>query len=67
MGKSTYRLFIYLIKNTIIQNIRKTTADTTVVDADKLREKILSNLLQDEVATNIALAFMKSEVSQVLG
>jgi hypothetical protein len=54
-------------KNTIIQNIRKTTADTTVVDVDKLREKILSNLLQDEVATNVALAFLKSEVSEVLG
>jgi hypothetical protein len=54
-------------KNTIIQNIRKTTADTTVTDADKLREKILSNLLQDEVATNVALAFLKSEVSEVLG
>jgi hypothetical protein len=58
---------IMTAKNTIIQNIRKTTADTTVVDADKLREKILSNLLQDEVATNVALAFMKSEVSEVLG
>ncbi len=54
-------------KNTIIQNIRKTTADTSVADADKLREKILSNLLQDEVATNVALAFLKSEVSEVLG
>ena len=58
---------IMTAKNTIIQNIRKTTADTTVVDADKLREKILSNLLQDEVATNVALEFLKSEVSQVLG
>lgn len=54
-------------KNTIIQNIRKTTADTTITDADRLREKILSNLLQDEVATNVALAFLKSEVSEVLG
>ncbi|MBF6642326.1 hypothetical protein IVB69_12615 [Flavobacterium sp. J49] len=58
---------IMTAKNTIIQNIRKTTADTSVTDADKLREKILSNLLQDEVATNVALAFMKSEVSEVLG
>jgi len=58
---------IMTAKNTIIQNIRKTTADTSVVDADKLREKILSNLLQDEVATNVALAFLKSEVSEVLG
>ncbi len=58
---------ILTAKNTIIQNIRKTTADTSVVDADKLREKILSNLLQDEVATTVALAFLKSEVSEVLG
>nr|WP_294775960.1 hypothetical protein [uncultured Flavobacterium sp.] len=58
---------IITAKNTIIQNIRKTTADTSVDNADQLREKILSNLLQDEVATNVALAFMKSEVSEVLG
>ena len=58
---------IITAKNTIIQNIRKTTADTTVTDADRLREKILSNLLEDEVATNVALAFLKSEVSEVLG
>ncbi|WP_284652607.1 DUF7935 family protein [Flavobacterium terrisoli] len=58
---------IMTAKNTIIQHIRKTTADTSVVDADKLREKILSNLLQDEGATNVALAFLKSEVSEVLG
>lgn len=58
---------IMTAKNTIIQNIRKTTLDETVTDADKLREKILSNLLQDEVATNVALTYLKTEVSQVLG
>jgi len=54
-------------KNTVIQHIRKTTLDTAVTDADKLREKILSDLLQDEAATSVALSFLKSEVSQVLG
>ena len=54
-------------KNTIIQNIRKTAADETIINADQVREKILSNLLQDDVATNVALAFLKSEVSEVLG
>jgi len=54
-------------KNTIIQHIRKTTLDTSVADADKLREKILSDLLQDEAATNVALTYLKSEVAQVLG
>ncbi len=54
-------------KNTIIQHIRKTTLDTSVTDADKLREKILSDLLQNEPASNVALSFLKSEVSQVLG
>jgi hypothetical protein len=54
-------------KNTIIQNIRKSAMDTSVPNADKLREKILSDQLQDEAATNVALTFLKSEVSQVLG
>ncbi len=58
---------IITAKNTIIQNIRKATADDSVKTADELREKILSNLLQDDVATNVALAFLKSEVSEILG
>jgi hypothetical protein len=58
---------IITAKSTIIQNIRKATADDSVKTADELREKILSNLLQDDVATNVALAFLKSEVSEILG
>jgi hypothetical protein len=54
-------------KNTIIQNIRKSAMDTSVLNADKLREKLLSDQLQDEAATNVALTYLKSEVSQVLG
>ena len=54
-------------KNTIIQHIRKSAMDNSVADADKLREKILSDQLQDEAATNVALTYLKSEVAQILG
>lgn len=54
-------------KNTIIQNIRKTTADTSLTNADQLREKILSNLLDGQSASSLALSFLKSEVGEVLG
>lgn len=54
-------------KNTIIQNIRKTTSDETVTNADQLRETILSNLLDGQSASTVALAYLKNEVSEVLG
>jgi hypothetical protein len=54
-------------KNTIIQNIRKTTLDETVTNADQLREKILSNLLEGQTPTSIALSYLKNEVAEVLG
>ncbi len=54
-------------KNAIIQNIRKTTLDASVTNADQLREKILSNLLEGQSASSLALSFLKSEVSEVLG
>jgi hypothetical protein len=54
-------------KNTIIQNIRKTTLDASVTNADQLREKILSNLLDGQSASSLALSFLKSEVGEVLG
>lgn len=54
-------------KNTIIQNIRKTSLDATVTNADQLRETILSNLLDSESASTIALSYLKTEVSQILG
>lgn len=57
---------ILTAKNTIIQNIRKTAIDTSVVDADKLREKILSNLFETESASNIALSYLKNEVKSFL-
>ena len=54
-------------KNTIIHNIRKTTLDETVTNADQLREKILSNLLDGQSASTVALAYLKNEVAEVLG
>ena len=36
-----------------------------IIRGDELREKILSNLLQDDVATNVALAFLKTEIQQI--
>lgn len=59
-------LMLLKAKNTIIQTIRKTTLDDSITTADQLREKILSNMLQDEPATNVALSFLKSEVTSFL-
>lgn len=53
-------------KNTVIQSIRKTTLDDSVIDADKLREKILNDLLESEPATNIALSLLKTELKEFL-
>ncbi|GGC91358.1 hypothetical protein GCM10011508_18190 [Flavobacterium lutivivi] len=53
-------------KNTVIQSIRKTTLDDGVTDADKLREKILNDLLESEPATSIALSFLKTELKEFL-
>ncbi|WP_445452414.1 DUF7935 family protein [Flavobacterium sp. 25HG05S-40] len=58
---------ILTAKNTIIQNIRKTTADTSITTADQLREKILSNMLDGNSATQLALSYLKTEVTDVLG
>lgn len=54
-------------KNTIIQNIRKTTLDESVTNADELREKILSNMLDGNSATQLALSYLKTEVTDILG
>lgn len=54
-------------KNTIIQNIRKTTLDASVTNADQLREKILSNMLNGNSASQLALSYLKTEVTDILG
>lgn len=58
---------ILTAKNTIIQTIRKTTADTSITNADQLREKILSNMLDGNSASQLALSYLKTEVTEVLG
>ena len=57
---------IVTAKNTIIQNIRKTALNPEVTNSDKLRETILKDLFEGESATNIALAFLKSELKEFL-
>jgi len=54
-------------KNAIIQNIRKTAMDDTITTADQLRERILSSMLEGQSSTTLALSYLKTEVSQVLG
>jgi hypothetical protein len=53
-------------KNTIIQNIRKTALRKDVTNANHLRETLLSNQLESESSTTIALGYLKNEVTQIL-
>lgn len=57
---------ILTAKNTIIQTIRKTAMSDKITSADKLRETILSDLLDVESPTVLALAYLKKEVSQMI-
>lgn len=57
---------ILTAKNTIIQNIRKTNMSENITNADKLRETILSDLLENESPSTIALAYLKKEVTQII-
>jgi hypothetical protein len=58
---------ILTAKNTVIQTIRKTALQTTTTTADNLRETILSNQIESESSTTIALSYLKNEVIDVLG
>ena len=52
-------------KNAIIQLIRKANMSEKVTSADKLREAILSDLMEKQAPTSVALDFIKSEVSEL--
>lgn len=54
-------------KNTLIQTIRKTNMSDKVDSANKLREVILTDLLDKPAPTTVALAFIKNEVTEFLG
>lgn len=53
-------------KNTIIQNIRKVGLMTDVDSVQKFREAILANQLENDSASNVALAFLKNEIKSFL-
>lgn len=53
-------------KNTIIQNIRKSTMSEKVDSSHKLREVILSDLLDKQPSSYIAVSYLKTEVIQLM-
>lgn len=53
-------------KNTLIQTIRKVNMSDKVDSANKLREIILTDLIDKQSPTSIALAFVKHEVTEFL-
>ncbi|WP_428225356.1 hypothetical protein [Flavobacterium sp.] len=53
-------------KNTIIQNIRKNALREDVKNAEALREAILVQLSAQESPTDVALAYLKKEVTQMI-
>lgn len=52
-------------KNSTIQIIRKAAMSDRVDSADKLREVILNDLLEKQSPSNAALAYIKTEVSEL--
>lgn len=54
-------------KSTLIQTIRKANMSEKVDSANKLREVILTDLLDKQSSTSVALAFVKNEVIEILG
>lgn len=59
-------MMIVTAKNTVIQTIRKTALQADIVNANKLRETILSNQFESESSTTIALSYLKNEVKEFL-
>ena len=59
-------LMLVTAKNTIIQNIRKNALNHEITNADKFREVILSNQLEVESTSAMALNFLKNEVTGFL-
>jgi hypothetical protein len=53
-------------KNSTIQMMRKASIDADIADADKLRESILSSLFDKASPSSAALAYIRSEVKDIL-
>jgi len=58
---------ITTVKNTLIHTIRRTNNSEEIESADKLREIILTDLLDNLSPTNVALSVIKKEVSDLFG
>jgi len=56
---------ILTAKNTVIQTIRKTTLHAE--NADKLRETLLTDLMEKQSPTVLALSFIKNEITEIIG
>ena len=56
---------IVTAKNATIHMIRNANMSDRVDNADKLREVLLSDLMEKQSPSNAALAFIKNEVSQL--
>ena len=54
-------------KNATIQLIRKAGLSEKTNSADKLREVVLTEMMEKVAPTNIALAFVRNEVSKIWG
>ncbi len=53
-------------KNATISIIRKTNMSDKTHNSDKLRETILTDLMDNQAPSDAALAFLKNEVSEVM-
>ncbi|PWA04757.1 DUF7935 family protein [Flavobacterium psychrotolerans] len=56
---------IVTAKNATIQMIRKANMSERVEDADKLREVILSDLMEKQTPSSAALSYLKNEVGML--
>lgn len=54
-------------KNALIQNIRKVNMKSEVVNAQKLREALISNMLESTSPSFVAISVVKAEVARLLG
>lgn len=64
MSEETWNVIV-TTKNTIIQTIRKTAMSDKVDSANRLREVILSDLLDKPSPTTLAVEVIKKEVSEI--
>lgn len=65
MSEETWNVIV-TTKNTIIQTIRKTGMSDKVDSANRLREVILSDLLDKPSPSTLAIEIIKKEVSEIL-